>query len=195
MTQQIKIALVLIILIGLPLFAYYFLQSGTRMRKEAMEALKPKIAISHFQNTDWKDRTISEDSLKGSKWLVAVLGADSMNRDHVQKLIKLNQQSSEEFTQKTYLIAGMNSGETADYLNALLSVPIHDPKWIISYMAADHVFPFSASVFGIPEEYKNTSVAIFLDDKQQIRNYYKLSDSEDVKKLVRHLPVFLSLKK
>ena len=31
--------------------------------------------------------------------------------------------------------------------------------------------------------------------QQQIRNYYKLSDPDDLKNLVRHLPVFLSLKK
>ncbi len=195
MYQKFKLLLIFIILIGLPAFAWYFLESGTAMRKEAMEALKPKIGISHFQNVEWHDTPVTEDSLKGKRWMVAILGADSANREHVQTLLKLNKQSEVEFTLRTFVLAGMNSGETAEYLNAHLSVPVNDPKWLVSYMAAEHVFPFTEQIFSTPADYQKQSIVVLLDDKQQIRNYYKLSDPDDLKNLVRHLPVFLSLKK
>lgn len=49
MHRGLKVLIVLVILIGMPLFAWYFLNEGTQMRKEAMAYLTPKETISSFQ--------------------------------------------------------------------------------------------------------------------------------------------------
>lgn len=195
MSSRFRILAVILILIGLPLFAWYFLDAGTRMRKEAMESLKPKDVIQHFQNTTYDESIITDDSLKGSRWLIALIAADSQTVNHADAVLRLRKQSSEEFSLKTLAIVGQNFGETSEFLNSKLNWPVGANDFRICYMSSSHIFPFGDSVFNIPDEFKNQSLVILVDDKLQIRNYYKLSDAHDVKLLVRHLPVFLSQKK
>lgn len=195
MNSKLRILAVALILIGLPLFAWYFLNAGTRMRKEAMGSLKPKDAVQHFQNTSSDNLIITEDSLKGARSLVALIAADSQATEHVDIVLRLRKQSSEEFNLRTLIVAGQNFGENIDYLNSKFGFSTSSSDFRVCYMAASHVFPFGNSVFNVPSDYKDQSIAILVDDQLQIRNFYKLSDPQDVKLLVRHLPVFLSLKK
>lgn len=194
MNKSVKTLFVLFVLLGLPAFAWYFLESGTKMRKEALVALKPKEVISGFHHTGLLDIPISEDSLKGKRWLIGIIGADSLRIKNADILMRLYRQSLEEFQPFVFIISGLIFGEQTETVNQHCKWPVSDNHWKISYLNADHVFPFANSVFQIPAEYSGQSIVILLDDNLTVRNFYKLSDKEDVLKLVRHYPVFLSLK-
>ena len=162
MSNAFKFALVFIILIGLPAFAYYYLQKGTSMRKEAMLALKPKQEIGHFQATTETDSVFYK-------------------------------QTEKEFDFNLFTIVGIQEGELMYELSKKFKWP-DSKKWIRTYMASQHVFPFVNSGFNIPESYQNKACVLLIDEYSMIRNFYDLNDEKEVKHLIQQLPVFLSLK-
>ena len=193
MRKTLQFILLAGILIGLPLFAWYYLTKGTQMRKDAMADLQPKGLIGNFQSVASNDSVFFSDSFKGSKWLIGVIGADSSRASHVELLKALYKQAREEFTPKIFALVGLYSGELFPDMNAQFKFP-EDGFWTTSYMAANHVYVFAQDAFEIPESLKNKDVLILLDEQGQIRNYYLLEDPVQVKLMVRQVPVFLSLK-
>mgnify|MGYP003525368618 CR=1 FL=1 len=168
MRRGLKVIIILVILIGMPLFAWYFLNEGTQMRKEAMAYLTPKETISSFQCITESESLFYSDSLIGKRWLVGILGGDDNRVKAAQVIENLYKQTSIDFDINVFTITGLIFGEKmSDVAN---------------------------SIFIIPEKYQSIPCAILLDEHNRVRNYYSLIDESDVKSLVRHLPVFLSLK-
>lgn len=193
MKKTFNLILIAGILIGLPLFAWYYLSKGTQMRKDAMADLIPKAELGNFQTSLEDESIFYSDSLLGKNWIVAIIGADSTRSKHVNILNKLYTQTKEEFSVNVFTIIGLYHGELLRDMSQLLGLP-NSKNWLKSYMAANHVYPFSAEAFSIPEHLKNQNVILLMDKNGKIRNYYSLLDDASVVDLVRHIPVFLSLK-
>ena len=51
------------------------------------------------------------------------------------------------------------------------------------------------SAFHLPDSLVKSNIAILIDTQLMIRNYYQLDDQAQLRNLVLHYPVFLSLKK
>jgi hypothetical protein len=166
---------------------------GTKMRKDAMADLQVKESIGNFQSVTDSDSLFNSESFKGKKWLVAVIGADSLRMKHLTIFKNIFKQSKEEFDVNVFTIVGLYSGELIPDMGKQFELPL-DRKWIKTYMAAQHVYVFSADAFVIPEAFQNKNLAILVDEKGNIRNYYSLEDETQVVNLVRQVPVFLSLK-
>jgi len=194
MNRILRFTGVLIILVGMPLFAWYFLEKGTAMRKNAMRSLEPKTVLGHFETQTEKDQTVTPASLNGKRWLIAVIGIGESRIYAAEVILKLYRQSQDEFHPKFLTITGMNSGEAMPAMSQLLQFPSNNNDWLICYMAAEHIYPFSAEAFNIPEVYRNQPVIILVYENQKIRNYYLINDSRQMQTLVREYPVFLSLK-
>lgn len=194
MRRGLKVLIILVILIGMPLFAWYFLNEGTQMRKEAMAYLTPKETISNFQCITESESLFYSDSLIGKRWLVGILGGDDNRVKAAQVIENLYKQTSIDFDINVFTITGLIFGEKMSDVGHILNWPQNNKKWVNTYMAKDHVYPFANSIFIIPEKYQSIPCAILLDEHNRVRNYYSLIDESDVKSLVRHLPVFLSLK-
>jgi len=193
MKKTFNLILIAGILIGLPLFAWYYLSKGTQMRKEAMSDLRPKAELSNFQTSLEDESIFFSDSLLGKNWIVAIIGADSSRVKHLNILNKIYIQTKEEFSVNILTIVGLYPGEMLRDMSQLLGIP-NSKNWLKSYMAANHVYPFSTEAFSIPEHLKDQDVILLLDRNGKIRNFYKLMDTDSVVDLVRHIPVFLSLK-
>ena len=193
MSNTFKFALVFIILIGLPAFAYYYLQKGTNMRKEAMSALSPKQEIGHFQATTETDSVFYSGSLAGKRWLIAVIPSDGSREVLTNKILNIYKQTEKEFDFNIFTIVGIQEGELMYELSKKFKWP-DTKKWIKTYMASQHVFPFVNSGLNISESYQNKACVILLDEHRMIRNIYDLNDEKEVKHLIQQLPVFLSLK-
>ncbi len=182
-----------LILIALPVFAWYFLEKGTKMRKDAMADLSPKATMSPFQ-TSLEDADIFySDSLLGKNWLIGVFSIDSFRNQDIETLKNIFKQTKEEFNVHVFTVIGLQQGELVREMGQKLQLP-QDKLWLNSYMAMQHVFPFCESSFGIPEKFRNQNLIILLDRKGNIRNYYSLENKDAILNVVRQIPVFLSLK-
>lgn len=193
MRKTFNLILIACILIGLPIYAWYYLSKGTQMRKEAMADLSPKAEMSNFQTTLDDESIFYSDSLLGKSWIVAIIGADSLRGNHLEILQKIFNQSKEEFSINVFSIVGLYPGELIRDMSQVLKIP-QSKFWLKSYMATNHVFPFSTEAFSIPENLNNQDVILLLDKHGKIRNFYSLSNKDSVVEVVRHIPVFLSLK-
>lgn len=182
-----------IILVGLPLYAWYYLSKGTQMRKEAMAELQPKAEVGHFQSVTDADSMFYSESFKGKKWIVGIIGADSARIKHVTVLKNIFKQAKEEFSVNVFTIIGLYSGELIGDMGKKLDIP-RNGNWVKTYMAAQHIFIFSEDAFAIPESYKNKSLVVLVDENEKIRKYYSLADENEIKIMARQIPVFLSLK-
>lgn len=194
MNKILRFIGVLIILVGMPMFAWYFLEKGTAMRKNAMRSLQPKNVLGHFETQTEKDQIVSAASLNGKRWLIAVIGTGEARMHAAEVILKLYRQSQDEFHPKFLTITGMNPGEAMPAMSQLLKLPSNNNDWLICYMAAEHIYAFSAEAFSIPVGFKNQPVILLVDENQKIRNYYLINDSSQMQNLVREYPVFLSLK-
>ncbi len=185
--------MVAIILIGLPLFAWYYLSKGTQMRKDAMVDLAVKSEVGNFQSVTDSDSIFYSESFQGKRWIVGIIGADSSRTHGIELLKNIYKQSKEEFTIHLFTIVGLFSGEMISDMSRQFELT-QDRNWIKTYMAAKHIYLFSEDAFAIPEKYKNKNIVVLVDEFGKIRQYYDLSDDAEVKKMVRQIPVFLSLK-
>ena len=163
------------------------------MRKDAMSDLEPKAEIGNFQSVTDVDSLFYSEHFHGKRWLIGIIGADSSRANHIDILKNMYKQSKEEFTVNVFTIIGLNSGEMIADMGKKFDIP-RDVNWIKTYMAAQHVFVFSEDAFTIPESLKNKSIVVLLDENGKIRKYYSLNDENEIKKMVRQVPVFLSLK-
>ncbi len=194
MNKYLKTTLVLLILIGMPAFAWYFLERGTSLRKAAMKSLEPKEAIGQFETPTEKDIIINSEKLKGKRWLIAVIGSLDRRTDYCKILTNLYQQSKESFKPYIMTVIGLKHGEPLKATSETLKLPSEDNHWNICYLSIDHVFPFCAEAFNLREAYQDKDCIILLDENLMVRNYYLLSDTKEIQKLIREYPVFLSLK-
>ena len=193
MKKVLTLLLIGIILVGLPIYAWYYLSEGTKMRKQAMTDLEPKAEVGNFQSVTEQDSLFYSESLKGNRWIIAIIGADSLRPGHINIVKNIFKQSKEEFSVHLYSIIGLTQGELIPEMNQKFDLP-RDRNWIKTYMAEKHVYVFAADAFSIPEGHKNKNLIIFLDEFGKIRNYYNLGDAAEVKHLSRQVPVFLSLR-
>lgn len=182
-----------LILIGLPFFAWYYLSKGTEMRKSAMKELEPKGAVGNFQSVTDSDSLFYSENLKGHRWIVGIIGADSLRRSSLEILKNIYNQSKEEFSVKVFTIIGLYSGEFIPEMGAKLRLP-REANWINTYMADKHVFVFAEDAFVIPPVRLKQDLILLVDEKGTVRQYYSLANPEEVKKMARQVPVFLSLK-
>ncbi|MDQ3140905.1 MAG: hypothetical protein M3Q56_01520 [Bacteroidota bacterium] len=164
------------------------------MRKSAMSALEPKGQIGNFQSVTEQDSIFNSEHLKGNRWLITILGADAARETSSKDILKLFTQSNKDFNGHIFSIIGLFPGESMDVAQNKFNWP-KMPNWKVSYMAEKHVYIFSTDAFEIPERLRNKPLAILVDENGRIRNYYDLSDQNKLMELVRHYPVFLSLKK
>ncbi|HRI00281.1 MAG TPA: hypothetical protein PK006_04440 [Saprospiraceae bacterium] len=192
--SKITSAIVLVlILIILPIFAWYFLQKGTQMRKDAMQDLNPKGGVDLFQLTTDDDSTFTQSHFLTKKWLVCFFEHDSIGLQSLQIIKSINKQASEDFVLNVFSVMGLKEGELikdASYKHDISNFKF----WKKAYIANVHLYKFCDKVFQVPLELYNKPVALLLDQNSQIRAYYNLEDPESVKMLVKQLPVFLSLK-
>lgn len=182
------------IIIGLPAFAWYYLNKGTQMRKSAMENLSPKSEMGNFQTVTEKDSLYYSQSLQGKRWIIGIIGADSLRIKHLKDLKDLVGQAKLEFSVNVFTIIGLYQGELITEMSDKLEIG-RETNWVKTYMAANHVFPFSTDAFSIPESHSNQNIIALVDEEGRMRNYYKFEDKEEIKTAVREIPVFLSLKK
>ncbi|MEO6191008.1 MAG: hypothetical protein ABIO44_12255 [Saprospiraceae bacterium] len=194
MRSKLRILAIVIILAGMPAFAWYFLEKGTNLRKSAMRALVIKSSIGQFEIPSEKDYIIRPDSLKGRRWLIAILGDKESRIKNSQQLLNLYKQSKDEFHTNILSIIGLENGEAMPLTSQNLKLPSDDKNWLICYMASDHVYPFCKEAFNLESAYQNKPCIILVDENLMIRNYYLFNDEREFKNLVRHYPVFLSLK-
>lgn len=164
------------------------------MRKDAMSELEPKFQIGNFQSVTDADSLFYSESFLGKKWIVGIVGADSLREKHIEIVKDLYRQSKDEFTCNVFTIIALQSGELIVDMGKQFGLP-YDANWIKTYMAAKHIFLFSSEAFSIPDSKNNQSMVVFVDNEGMTRQYYSLSNPDDVIKMARQLPVFLSLKK
>ncbi len=164
------------------------------MRKVAMKNLEPKAEVGNFQSVTDRDSVFYSESLKGKRWVIAVINADSSRDTQIKNLLHLEEQASSEFAINIYILVGLFPSELISTMSKQLQLPARD-NWVKTYMASNHVYPFAMDAFSIPESYKNKNVLIFLDEFGRIRQYYDLTNHEQLLDAIRELPVFLSLKK
>ena len=195
MSAKVRTALILLILIGMPIFAWYFLEKGSGMRKNAMLELKAKDAIDPFETPTENDIIVRQNFLEGKRWMIAIIGNDDNRNEIAQTVLNLYSQSKEEFKPNIMCVTGLKSGESMPQITQNLQFKSSDSTWLNCYLSESHLYPFTKEVFNIPNEYSNRPSVILVDEKLLVRNYYKLDDPVDVKKLVWQYPVFLSLKK
>lgn len=195
MSSRFKAFLVMLILIGMPITAWYFLEKGSGMRKDAMSQLKPKEVIDAFETPTESNLIVNSNFLKGRRWLVAVIGNDQKRTSTAQTILNLYRQSKEEFKPNVMCVIGLVQGESMPQMTQQLMFKATDSTWVNCYLSDNHLYPFTQEVFNIPNEYKNQPCAVLVDENLMVRNYYNLDNADEVKKLVWQFPVFLSLKK
>ena len=176
-------------MIGLPLYAWYYLTKGTQMRKDAMADLEPKAEVGNFQSVTDADSLFYSESFQGKRWIVGIVGADSSRENGIHILKDIYKQSKEEFTMNVFTIIGLFSGELIPDMSKQFELP-REHNWIKTYMAAKHVYVFSEDAFSIPESYKNKNIIVLVDENGKIRQYYSLTDDLEVKKMAKILYYF-----
>jgi hypothetical protein len=189
----IKQLIVFIVIVGLPLTAWFFLNKGSQMRKEALERLQPKGSVGHFQMSVDIDSIFDAGMMSGKRWVVGILGHDSIRGVQMQFFQELLRQAGNEFPMHVFTIAAIAPGERIEGLSVAMGFP-STPFWIKAYLASIHVFPFAQGAFEVPNAYSDRDILIFVDEKGRIRNYYSLEDEFDRKQAVRDLPIFYALK-
>ncbi|MCC6816611.1 MAG: hypothetical protein IT267_09380 [Saprospiraceae bacterium] len=195
MRNKLRVFVVFVILIGLPIFAWYFLQKGSTMRKDALFQLQAKDVIDEFETSTENDIIVRQSFLKGKRWLISILGNDERRFLNSATVLNLYHQSKQEFKPFVMNITGLVAGESMPQITQLLKFKSSDSTWLNCYMADNHLFPFTQEVFNIPDHFRNHPCVILLDENLQIRNYYNLDSKDEIQKLVWQYPVFLSLKK
>ncbi|MCC6754428.1 MAG: hypothetical protein IT266_10655 [Saprospiraceae bacterium] len=190
---RIKHTLVFIVIVGLPLIAWFFLSKGTQLRKEAMARLEPKGAVGPFQMSVDKDSIFDAGMMSGNRWVVGILGSDSLRRRQMLFFQELMKQAGDEFPVHIFTIAAIAAGERIEGISAEMGLPI-SPGWVRAYLASVHVYPFARGAFEVPNVYADKDLLIFVDEERRIRNYYLLEDELDRKQAVRDLPIFYALK-
>ncbi len=163
------------------------------MRKDAMSDLEPKIEIGNFQSVTDSDSLFHSNSFLGKKWIVGIIGADSLRDKDLRILKDLYVQSKTEFSFNVFSIIGLHSGELIPEMAEKLNIP-RENDWIKTYMAARHIYIFAGEAFSIPESLTKKNLIILIDQHGMIRQYYALNEESEIKKMVRQVPVFLSLK-
>lgn len=193
MSRLYQLLLLGIIVIGFPFFAWYYLNKGTQMRKLAMQHLAPKGMLSNFQTATDQDSVISSEGLSGKRWIIGIIPADSSRQENINEFKKIIAQVSGEFSTHVFTIIGLELGEQISQIGQQLDLP-RKSTWFSTFLAKNHVFPFSSDAFSLPEKYLDKPLIVLLDENGQIRNYYSLNLPDEVKTAIREIPVFLSLK-
>lgn len=191
--RLIKTLGLFILLIGLPAFAWYFLNQGTQMRKEVIARLEPKGTMGNFQSVTDRDSLFYSESLIGKRWIIAVIAADSSRQANVDIFKNIKKQIGNEFSLNVFSLIGLFPGEFIYEMSSVLGIGSLE-FWEKSYMAENHIYPFASDAFDIPESYKNRNLAILMDEQGRIRRYYAIDDPQELKSAIREIPVFLSLK-
>lgn len=191
--RLIKTLGLFILLIGLPAFAWYFLNQGTQMRKEVIARLEPKGTMGNFQSVTDRDSLFYSESLLGKRWIIAVIAADSSRQANVDIFKNIKKQIGNEFSFNVFSLIGLFPGELIYEMSSVLGIGSFE-FWEKSYMAENHIYPFASDAFDIPESYKNRNLAILMDEQGRIRRYYAIDDPQELKSAIREIPVFLSLK-
>lgn len=193
MNRSFSFFLILIILIGLPISAWYFLNKGTQMRKAAMADLQQTIQLGSFQLPVKNDSMIGPQTLLGNRWLIALVPADTGRMEYAIELLGLFKQTEKDFIPNWLTIVATKPGEDRYTLVKDFQWP-EKSNWAISFLAENHLYPFSNEAFRVTTEFQNMPLIFFVDENNYIRQFYRMNNKEDMMRLVRQYPVFLSLK-
>ncbi|MFZ1380149.1 MAG: hypothetical protein WAS56_10815 [Saprospiraceae bacterium] len=194
MQKLLKYIPILLILIGLPLFSWYYLNKGTTMRRDAMKSLVIKSKVSNFQILTDDDSTFTNQGLVDKRWFVLWLPQNADRENMLGTCAKIYDLAKDDFQPHFFSIIGFTTGENANSISELFSKKLNRKYWKNAFIEDEHFSKFGREIFGIPESLISKSIVVLIDDKAQVRNYYNIEDPVVFKQLVREYPVFLSLK-
>jgi hypothetical protein len=194
MKNLLKYLPVAFVLIGLPIFSWYFLNKGTVMRKDAMKSLYVKSDLGQFQTVTDDDSTFQSSAMLGKRWFVVFIPETADFTQAMQISSQIYSQAKDDFSPYVLCISGIKSGISTIEISQNFQKKFDRKFCKNAFLAQDHFAKLGSQIFKIPENLVQKSLVILVDEKSKIRNYYELENENEVKKLVREYPVFLSLK-
>ena len=185
---------VLVVLVGLPIFAWYFLNKGAQLRYRVMTELKPKSEVLDFIIAIEKDSIFSKEQLRIAKSLIAFIRHSETGQVAEKNINRIYTQSSKDF-QPRMIVFEVDSS----FPDSVIMKPksaIANQEFVKVYQISENLFRSQFhSAFHLPDSLVKSNIAILVDTQLMIRNYYQLDDQAQLRNLVLHYPVFLSLKK
>lgn len=191
MVKILRYLLILFVLVGLPVFSWYFLNKGTSMRKDAMASLQVKEQVPSFQTLTDDDSTFTKQNLIGKRWFVFLMPTQLDSGKSLSVVTQIYELAKDDFHPYFLTLIGFNQSiSTVDIIEPLLK-KLDRKYWKNAFIAEEHFDNFTKEVFKLDPIVPSV---VLLDEKAQIRNTYPINNDESIKKLVREYPVFLSLK-
>lgn len=210
-TNKLQVFGILTILILFPLMSWYYLKTGYNYQMDARGELKDYGKTPIFSLVDNNGNTFTNDSIGNTMAVISFLGKDE-NTDTTMLGImqKLNTQFGDnrnlklligtlqpEFDSPEKLSSIFKKYNLADDQHTLLTgdksalqklagMDLKVPKeWIPRENEADEI------IFEKISNVEDYPFFVLMDRKQTIRNYYKVNNEDEVKRMVEHIAIML----
>jgi cytochrome oxidase Cu insertion factor (SCO1/SenC/PrrC family) len=172
--RKLKIGIVILVVIGFPLISWIYLSSGLKWRLTAQEETKVKGTLGSFSLTDQKGEIYTRESITGRFYIVATL-KDSLSAN---TLHKVHEQFAVRSDYRTIALVQAFDSTDADV----------DARWL-DLRCLSGCDGLTSLLFS------DGANAAIVDDSLRVRGRYVLSDTEDVRALIRHTAVVLPIDK
>ncbi len=191
--KRFNVLLVLFILVGMPMSAWYYLNKGTKMRKEALASLNVIGELNHFELTLHTDSLFSNSDLAGKRWLIGIVPNTIRQVKDINRLQALYRQAKSDFNPNFLILVGVPDGfNQEDWFQRTNAQAFME--WRFSFIHHNHLSEFSKKVFSIPAHLEHRPVVVLVDENNKIRKWVDISDDEQFRTFTTHYPVFLSFK-
>ena len=191
--------IMLLLLAGLPLGSWYYLQSGLNYQKQLRAELKDLGQVPNFELTDQEGNIFSSENLKGKLSVVAFVDPKEQTGaagDYMQQLLKLQDQFEKrsDLVFLTHVRSGSDEG-SAKLASFLDKHQLLDAAQCYFFPASDRQLnDWATQRFHLPKSESSSTVNPYLgliDANKTLLKYYDSRSESEIKKLVEHIAILL----
>lgn len=174
-TSKIVLLVALGLLMGAPIISYFYLKSGYDYRLESLHVLSDKGAVSPFNLVVDSTTNLSDDDLKTSITVVAMLEGSEEDISYLDDLFEQYKERNE-----FRILAFVDQGETQ----------LIDERYVRVNAAPSISRQFFNNTFTDTIEWQRPSF-VLLDTAGHVRNMYPGKDKGESVRLVEHIAIVL----
>jgi len=189
----ISVAILLLLLVGLPIGSWFYLQSGLEYRQELLGQLKdhgviPSMSLQTHTGEEFTNQMIDDRIVVAS---VLDFSSEGLKTAFGNSLTKLHDQFDER-NEVAFLMHIADSTTTDAAVEAFAEAyALTDARQCYFLRGADGEYA-AKTLYNMPEEaIESLAYYALADTSNTVRHYYDVRKEEDVKRLVEHIAIIL----
>jgi len=189
----ISVAILLLLLVGLPIGSWFYLQSGLEYRQELLGQLKGHGAISGMSLQTHTGEPFTNQVIDSRIVVASVLdfSNESLKTAFGNSLMKLHDQFDER-NEVAFLMHIADSTTTDETVQAFAEAyALTDARQCYFLRGAEGEYT-AKELYNMPEEaVESLAYYALADTSNTVRRFYDVREEEEVKRLVEHIAIIL----